>query len=170
MKQSKFWLLSLTGLILSGVLGFGIYRWVQPRMAGPACGYSQAAKLALDTTNDAAAQKQIQAADAAFGTEFAAVCGQLCSQRAKLSEKLITAKADDPEVNAALDAIHRQQAQMEKITWKHIITVRDLLPEAQRGKYIRKVQDNWADGQARLRNAASLSQCQMEHGKPKTEK
>lgn len=170
MNRTGLWLISLAGLILAGVLGFGIYRWFQPMMTGPVCRYSQAANLALGINADAATQKKIQQLDAAFSVEFARVCGQLCSDRAKLSEKLMTAKAGDPEVSAALDNLHRQQAQMEQMTWNNIISMRDLLPEGQRVEYIRKVQADWADSQAHLRNVASMSQCQMEQGKPKTEK
>lgn len=165
MGRMRLVLISLAGLILAGALGYGVYRQVQPLVAAPACDHSQAADLALNLAADPATQRRVQELDAAFGAQFSAACDQLCADRAKLSEKLVSARADDPEVASALERIHGQQARMEVLTWNHIIAVRDLLPEGQRADYVRKVQADWARGQARLRSAAAMGQCQMEKTK-----
>jgi hypothetical protein len=165
MGKFKLWSLSAAGLVLAGVLGFLAFRGLQPMLGAPACAHSQAANLALNLATDAATQQRIQALDAAYGAEYAQACDRLCADRGKLSERLITARADDPEVAAALARIHAQQARMEQMTWNHIISVRDLLPAAERAVYIRRVQEDWARGQARLRTVANAGACRMpEHG------
>ncbi len=168
MDARRIWLISAAGLVAAAALGFLAYRGLEPILAGPACGHSQAADLALGLVTDAPTQQRIQALDAAYGAEYARACDQLCAERAKLSEKLITAQAADPEVAAALGLIHAQQARMEVMTWEHLIAVRDLLPPAQRARYVRRVQQDWAQGQARLRQIANAGQCQLPKavGKP----
>ncbi len=166
MIGNRTWLISLGVLLAAGAIGFAAFRLLAPKLQPEQCGPSQAASLALSVVADVPTQKRIQALDAAFAAEFAKACDSLCQDRAQLSERLIAAKPDDPEVSRTLELIHQQQARMELMTWNHIIAVRDLLPAAERAKYIHLVQVNWERSQARLRSVAQLGACQFTQ--PKT--
>jgi hypothetical protein len=161
MNSPRLVWISLAGLILAGALGFGVTRSLQPTLVGSPCDHSQAANLALSLASDADTRQRVLAQDAAFGTEFAAACDRLCAERARLSDKLIMAKTNDPEVATTLAQIHVRQAQMELLTWNHIIAVRDLLPEAKRLVYVRRVREDWARGQTRLHTVANAGMCRM---------
>lgn len=169
MNPTKRWLMAAIGLIIAAALGFGSRRWLGPAPENSSCHYSHAANLALEINVGADIREKIRKLDSAFGEEFGRACGQLCSDREKLSEKLPVAKAGDPDTGAALEAIHRQQAHMERMTWNHLIAVRDLLPQDRRAEYVRKVRADWECDQARLRNASAMGACRMKPGKARAE-
>ncbi|NTV51625.1 MAG: hypothetical protein HGA76_01225 [Candidatus Firestonebacteria bacterium] len=153
-------------LLLVGVMA-GTYAWVfhggQSRSAA-VCAPSTVAGLAVKHVKDPESRKKILALDQAFSGQYAQVCTELCAERTRLARRLGEAPSDDPESQRLMNRITADQAQLEILTWQHIMRVRDSLPEPARTSFVQAVQAQWGEAVSRMQHHADTTGACTLHG------
>jgi hypothetical protein len=157
-------IIASASMVLLGIALWGTATWIEHRglRCGNHCEYSTVAALAMKDILNSEVKATVQALDQSFTNEYTQVCATLCRQREQLSQRLGSAKADDPESQALLEKITASQTQLEILTWKHIMDVRDSLPEAKRAAFVKAVQNQWGQGMARMKH--QVNECTMHKG------
>ena len=147
-------LLSIGLVVLAGAAGFGVARYFTARVPEGPGGRSETARIACSLVVDPGGKHDILKKDEAFMREYRALCARLCETRAQLSALMPQASWDDPATADRLGQIHQTQAELENLTLKHILDVRDTLPAPEREPFIRAVQDSWEQEQAHMMRIA----------------
>jgi|GEM_PF-3617421 len=164
MTRTRLWITTLAGLIAAVAIGYFGWQALHTVFARQTCPHSAVAAMALPAVKDPAIRKEIEALDATYTAAFQDACGRLCRERLLLAQRLETAPPADPETAARLAALSGLQAQLEQLTWNHLIAVRDTLPEQERAAFIDKVKSQWTAGQRHLRQAAEKQGACPAHG------
>jgi hypothetical protein len=142
-----------SGVVLIGA-GWGGYALVSHSQTpfGNGCAYSTVFNLAVQGMGNIPERKTIEELDRSFVNQYTRVCADLCQKREMLLQRLGYVNAGDPESRKWLEEMTTDQAYLETLTWQHIISVRDLLPGAQRAAFIQAVQQQWSAGMVRMRH------------------
>ena len=165
MDKRKAVLLSVSGLLLATAL-LGTYalvsHWGQSRSM--ACSPSAVAALAEKDLKDIQVRDKILAQDKAFSAQYGQVCMAMCAARTQLASRLGKVTSADPEALALLGQIADYQAQLEKMTWQHIMTVRDALPGQTRAAFVRAVQGQWEQAVSHMQHQVAMTGACSLHG------
>jgi hypothetical protein len=158
MDKRKLVLAGSSGLILLAVLA-ATYALVFHGGQGrhEACIPSTVAALALKQGPDPAAREQILVLDKTFGAQYGQACLDMCQQRTQLAERLGTAPGNDAEAQRLLNLINAQQAYLEKLTWQHLLAVRDRLPAPARAEFVQAVQKQWGQAVSRMQHQLTMT-------------
>ncbi len=159
MMKRGWVLLAAGGALVAGAGGFFLVRafFSTPGGAPPSC--SEAASLARRLNPDLASQARIEAADQIFLRRYQELCFRLCEQRRELAGRLAQATVEDPAARKNIAAIHETMADMEWLTFQHLVTLRNLLPAEARADYVKDIQARWEQGQQHLRCLAQGAAC-----------
>jgi hypothetical protein len=165
MDKRKASLLGLSILVLVAVLAGTtvlVVKWGNSRTVG--CAPSRVADLALQGLKNPEAREKILALDKKFSTEYAQVCMEMCGQRTQLSEQLGTLGQDDPAGTRLLNLINADQALLEKLTWQHILAVRDVLTGPERTAFVQSVKKQWGEAVSHMQHQATMAGTCSLHG------
>jgi len=165
MDKRKTVRLTVSGLLLAVVL-LGTYTlvftWGKNRSLD--CASSAVAALAIKDLKDIQARDQILAQDKTFSAQYGQVCMDMCAQRTQLAQLLGKAKNDDPEAAGLLGQITAHQAQLETMTWQHLLHVRDTLPEQKRAAFVQAVQAQWGEAVSHMQHQLLMTGTCSLHG------
>ncbi len=159
-------------VISASLLLVGAVAWITSAYTftsqGSCCGSCATTRVgqwahSLAATPDEKAK--VKALDLTFSQQYAAACAHLCSQRELLAQQLGEPLAGT-QAKPLLDQINADQAQLEQLTWDHIVALRDVLPESKRGAFVQAVQKQWKQGLARMKHQADAA-CAVHPGMKK---